>query len=93
MTRVPDHRRLRDAVMTHTGEDIDRLVHPLLIRAAAAYLDQGVAYWSMPGGRRSFLEAFRELYARPGSPSATSCVATACRAATPAKSTRSARAL
>jgi hypothetical protein len=31
-----------------TGIDLDQIIHPLLIRLAAVYLDQGQSYWPMP---------------------------------------------
>ncbi|WP_239513629.1 YbcC family protein [Streptosporangium sp. 'caverna'] len=60
--------RRRDQILAVTGLDPDELVHPLLIRLSAAFLDQGVAYWPMPGRHRGFLGAFRRLYGRPGGP-------------------------
>jgi uncharacterized protein YbcC (UPF0753/DUF2309 family) len=43
--------------------DTDALVHPLLIRLCAAFLDQGVASRAMPGRERGLWEAGAELYA------------------------------
>ncbi|MEV6867565.1 DUF2309 domain-containing protein [Streptosporangium subroseum] len=60
--------RRRDQILAVTGLDPDELVHPLLIRLSAAFLDQGIAYWPMPGRHRGFLGAFRWLYGRPGGP-------------------------
>ncbi|SNS72932.1 hypothetical protein SAMN05216276_1014160 [Streptosporangium subroseum] len=60
--------RRRDQILAVTGLDPDELVHPLLIRLSAAFLDQGIAYWPMPGRHRGFLGAFRRLYGRPGGP-------------------------
>jgi len=49
--------------------DTDEWVHPLLIRLSAAFLDQGVAHWSMPDREQGFLSAVRRLYGRtPGPP-------------------------
>ncbi|GII66797.1 UPF0753 protein [Sphaerisporangium krabiense] len=60
--------RRRDLVLSVTGLDTDELVHPLLIRLSAAFLDQGVAYWPMPERDGGFLSAFRRLYGRSGGP-------------------------
>ena len=46
--------------------DVDALVHPLLIRLTAAYLDQGVASWPMPGRDRGLLAAVAELLGAGG---------------------------
>lgn len=43
--------------------DTDALVHPLLIRLCAAFLDQGVAGWPMPNRDDGLLAAFTSLYA------------------------------
>lgn len=71
LARVADPRvararwmRPRDALLARSGQDTDQLTHPVLIRFTAAYLDQGVAEWSMPGREKGMLVAFRELHAR-----------------------------
>jgi uncharacterized protein YbcC (UPF0753/DUF2309 family) len=46
--------------------DVDAVVHPLLIRLTAAYLDQGVAVWPMPDRGRGLLVAAAELLAGGG---------------------------
>lgn len=42
--------------------DTDELVHPLLIRMVAAFLDQGVASWPMPDRERGMLHALAGVY-------------------------------
>ncbi|HEX6240663.1 MAG TPA: putative inorganic carbon transporter subunit DabA, partial [Polyangiales bacterium] len=53
----------RDLVLEQTGEDVFDLVFPVLIRLGGAYLDDGVAEWSMPGRDRGFYLAVRDLAA------------------------------
>ncbi|MER7212962.1 DUF2309 domain-containing protein [Streptosporangium sp. NPDC000239] len=60
--------RGRDRILAETGTDTDELVHPLLIRLSAAFLDQGIAYWPMPERELGFLRAFRRLYGQAGGP-------------------------
>jgi len=55
--------RLRDLILAiEPTLDTDALVHPLLIRLCAAFLDQGVATWAMPGRELGILEAVARLY-------------------------------
>lgn len=56
------HRDLVCAVQP--AIDTDALVHPLLIRWCAAFLDQGVARWPMPGRDRGLLEAVALSWSR-----------------------------
>ena len=42
--------------------DTDALVHPLLIRICAAFLDQGVAMWPMPDRESGLLQAAAQLH-------------------------------
>ncbi len=56
--------RRRDQLLAITSVDTDELVHPLLIRLCAAFLDQGIAYWQMPDRSIGFLRAVRRLYGR-----------------------------
>ena len=61
--------RFRDLIMSvEPSIDTDALVHPLLIRVCAAFLDQGVASWPMPGRDRGLLAAVADLYSRSGGP-------------------------
>jgi uncharacterized protein YbcC (UPF0753/DUF2309 family) len=67
--RLPYHQskktsritRLRDALLAFTGEDIDEIIHPLLIQLCSVYLDQGLAYWPMPDRDQGFYLAARAL--------------------------------
>ena len=61
--------RHRDLLLAALGVDPDALVHPLLIRLCAAYLDQGLAPWPMPDRRLGFYRCVTRLYGLPlGSP-------------------------
>ncbi len=64
-SRALDHLvpiRHRDLILAAGGPDTDALVHPVVIRLAAAFLDQGIAYWPMPGRESGFAAAVAELY-------------------------------
>jgi uncharacterized protein YbcC (UPF0753/DUF2309 family) len=58
--------RPRDGILTATGIDLDDAVHPLLIRLSGAFLDQGLAYWPMPGREAGFFVASLRLLSQPG---------------------------
>jgi uncharacterized protein YbcC (UPF0753/DUF2309 family) len=58
--------RHRDLLLQVTGIDIDLQVNPILIRFCAAFVDQGVAQWSLPDRDKGFFQAFARLYRRPG---------------------------
>jgi uncharacterized protein YbcC (UPF0753/DUF2309 family) len=74
VTGVPDFTpsstpiRLRDLLLQSTGADTDLLVHDLLIRFCAAFLDQGLAHWQLPHRDEGFYPAFCALYRQPGGP-------------------------
>ncbi len=61
--------RRRDQILEVCGIDTDHFVHPLLIRVCAAFVDQGIAYWEMPGRDAGLLEVFRSLYGIGSGPS------------------------
>lgn len=45
---------------------VDEIIHPWLIRLCSVFLDQGMAYWSMPGREKGFYEAARTLLGAGG---------------------------
>ncbi|MGD8860117.1 MAG: DUF2309 domain-containing protein [Myxococcales bacterium] len=68
--RQPERERwrTRDALLVLTGADTDELVHPLLIRVCAAFVDQGIAYWRMPMREAGLWKSFCELYGNSALP-------------------------
>ncbi|MBS0207059.1 MAG: DUF2309 domain-containing protein [Planctomycetes bacterium] len=54
--------RHRDLLMEATGEDIDLLVNPVLIRFCAAFTDQGVSTWALPDREAGLFQSFCNLY-------------------------------
>lgn len=60
--------RPRDLLLEATGVDADLLVHELLIRFCAAFLDQGLSNWPMPHREEGFYRAFAAMYRRSGGP-------------------------
>lgn len=64
VVHLPPPVRHRDLILAIAPTlDTDALVHPLLIRMVAAYLDQGVASWPMPDRDRGLLAAVAGVYA------------------------------
>lgn len=61
-------RSHRDLLVVCTGQDPALLVNSLLIRLAAAYLDQGTAPWPLPGREQGFFAAFVQLMQLRGVP-------------------------
>lgn len=55
-TRTPAHRP-SEGIKRLTGIDVDAVIDPVSIRLFGAFLDQGVASWSMPGREHGFLAA------------------------------------
>jgi uncharacterized protein len=65
----PSPIRHSDLLRAATGADADLLVHDVLIRFCAAFVDQGLARWELPRREEGFLAAFSALYGlRHGSP-------------------------
>lgn len=54
--------RHRDLLLTSTGEDTDVIVHDVLIRFCAAFLDQGFGTWPLPERELGFYHSFLQLY-------------------------------
>lgn len=63
VVHVPPPVRHRDLILAvRPTLDTDAVVHPLLIRMVAAYLDQGVAAWPMPDRDLGMLAAVAGVY-------------------------------
>lgn len=62
----PAPLRHRDCLLEATGVDTDRLVHEPLVRFCAAFLDQGIAHWTLPGRDLGFLPSWLGLNAIGG---------------------------
>jgi uncharacterized protein YbcC (UPF0753/DUF2309 family) len=60
--------RHRDVLLEATGVDTDLLVQDRLIPFCAAFLDQGLAHWTLPGRDEGFYRSFCSLYRLPGGP-------------------------
>ena len=44
---------------------VDEVIHPWLIRLCSVFLDQGMAYWRMPGREQGFYASVRKLLSQP----------------------------
>jgi uncharacterized protein YbcC (UPF0753/DUF2309 family) len=64
----PAPARHRDLLLAATDEDTDLLVHDVLVRFCAAFLDQGLAPWPLPRRDEGFFRAFCALYRQPVGP-------------------------
>ena len=53
-------------VFEASGVDVDDMVHDVLIRFCAAFLDQGMAKWQLPRRNEGFYRCFCSLYRHPG---------------------------
>lgn len=60
--------RHRDLLRQAGGDDSDALVHEVLIRFCAPFVDQGFASWTLPRREAGFFQSFCELYCQPGGP-------------------------
>ncbi len=60
--------RHRDLLLDATGEDADQLVHGVLIRFTAAFLDQGFSEWPLPNRDAGFYQAFLDYVTQPFGP-------------------------
>lgn len=58
----PQPLRLRDLLLKVTSEDTDLIVHDILIRFCAAFLDQGFSSWTLPERNQGFYRSFFQLY-------------------------------
>jgi len=67
--RPPAPRRHRDLVLAVSGIDVDAWTHPLFIRFLSAFLDQGLAYWPMPGRELGLYRCFLIIHGREKLPS------------------------
>jgi len=54
--------RHRDLLLQVTGEDTDLIVHDVLIRFSAAFLDQGFGNLPLPDRKSGFYHSFLQLY-------------------------------
>jgi uncharacterized protein YbcC (UPF0753/DUF2309 family) len=64
----PQPIRHRDWLLETTGVDSDELVHEVLIRFCAAFLDQGLSHWPLPNRTDGFLRSFAAVYTQPAGP-------------------------
>ena len=60
--------RHRDLLFEVAGVDSDSMVHEVLIRFCAAFLDQKMTHWQLPRRDEGFFRSFCSLYRQPGGP-------------------------
>lgn len=60
--------RHRDWLLEAVNVDTDALVHDILIRFCASYLDQGFSQWRLPHREEGFFRSFCALYGQPVGP-------------------------
>lgn len=61
--KPPQRSRHRDLILAASKLDLDDWVDPILIRFVSAYLDQGLAQWSMSGRERGMYACFLDTFA------------------------------
>ncbi|HLM44859.1 MAG TPA: putative inorganic carbon transporter subunit DabA, partial [Myxococcaceae bacterium] len=59
--RPGEERTHREELRAATGEDINDLVNPQLIRACSAFLDEGVSHWNMPDREHGLYAAWSAM--------------------------------
>ncbi|WP_437911351.1 DUF2309 domain-containing protein [Sorangium sp. So ce302] len=59
--RVGADRSHRDLLVELAGEDPAELIDPLMIRFLGAYLDEGIAHWTMPDRAKGLWRCFRDM--------------------------------
>ena len=62
------HCRLRDSLLHATGQDTDELVHEVLTRICASFLDQGFAHEQMPSRNDGLFASFVDIYGQTSGP-------------------------
>lgn len=60
-TQVGESMTLGGLLSTLTGRDLLDDIRPLLVRCCAAYLDEGLAAWNLPGRHEGLYSAWRRL--------------------------------
>lgn len=63
LSSAPCHTH-RELLLERTGEDVYDRVFPVMLRRCAAYLDDGLAAWSMPERELGFYRSVRKLVAQ-----------------------------
>jgi uncharacterized protein YbcC (UPF0753/DUF2309 family) len=58
----PPGVRFQDVMRDALGEDLDAMIHDVLVRFCAAFTDQGFARWALPQRDAGFYTSFRDLY-------------------------------
>ncbi|QEG26607.1 hypothetical protein GobsT_13500 [Gemmata obscuriglobus] len=65
---APPPIRHRDLLLRAGAADTDLWVHDVLTRFTAAFLDQGVSHWPLPGRELGYFKSFCALYSHSGGP-------------------------